>query len=731
MPVVMSHYRKLAARKLHVLEFFAASLLFTAAQADSQEIEPASSDDSTVTYPASYFEQFQPYSVNDMLDRIPGITVARGGGPGGGGGGPGSSRGADRRGLGAGGDQVLINGRRIAGKGNEGNSQLSRIPATQVSHIEIIRGTSGELDVRGASQIINIVLLEAESSSTVAYEVNMDHTFDGKYRGGIKASLNGQSGALSYFLSGEREPRWEFRDSRETSLLADGSPNERIRRDQTRDAWPVTLTANFGYDFTLNDVAHLNLQWVDDEQETLLERTLVDDKFDNPLVIYDEEDLPQDNQSWEVGGDYEHLFGDGSRFKTLFIVNESENLFLRERFDIEGADRIKNLYLSSFERNRERIVRSSYTFDLFSAQSIEAGVERAQTILDTSLQLGLLTGGDTADYFGGLTGVRDSNGTVEEMRYEYFAIHNWRLDDRQTLETTLLYEDSTISQTGDISQSRDFQFFRPKIDYRFDITPSLQFRTTIERDVAQLSFSDFTASAQNTGGTDDDQNELQGNPDLVQEKSWRYESNLEWRLPEDAGVINTNVFYNEIEDVIGRVDVSTPTQVLSANGNVGDAERWGIGLDGSLRLSFVGQPNMLVTWGVDLEDSSIIDPFTGEDRRLSRRGRGNTSWGLRHDIPERNMNWGFNIRNGIDGNRIFYDIDKTEEYSGDASYFGWFEMRGWGDLTYRFEARDGRYRCRFRTRYDNRAVGDGGFRETENSCFTTGPVYAIKIRGTF
>ncbi len=731
MPVVMSHYRKLAARKLHVLEFFAASLLFTAAQANSQEIEPASSDDSTVTYPASYFEQFQPYSVNDMLDRIPGITVARGGGPGGGGGGPGSSRGADRRGLGAGGDQVLINGRRIAGKGNEGNSQLSRIPATQVSHIEIIRGTSGELDVRGASQIINIVLLEAESSSTVAYEVNMDHTFDGKYRGGIKASLNGQNGALSYFLSGEREPRWEFRDSRETSLLADGSPNERIRRDQTRDAWPVTLTANVGYDFTLNDVAHLNLQWVDDEQETLLERTLVDDKFDNPVVIYDEEDLPQDSQSWEVGGDYEHLFGDGSRFKTLFIVNESENLFLRERFDIEGADRIKNLYLSSFERNRERIVRSSYTFDLFSAQSIEAGVERAQTILDTSLQLGLLTGGDTADYFGGLTGVRDSNGTVEEMRYEYFAIHNWRLDDRQTLETTLLYEDSTISQTGDISQSRDFQFFRPKIDYRFDITPSLQFRTTIERDVAQLSFSDFTASAQNTGGTDDDQNELQGNPDLVQEKSWRYDSNLEWRLPEDAGVINTNVFYNEIEDVIGRVDVSTPTQVLSANGNVGDAERWGIGLDGSLRLSFVGQPNMLVTWGVDLEDSSIIDPFTGEDRRLSRRGRGNTSWGLRHDIPERNMNWGFNIRNGIDGNSIFYDIDKTEEYSGDASYFSWFEMRGWGDLTYRFEARDGRYRCRFRTRYDNRAVGDGGFRETENSCFTTGPVYAIKIRGTF
>ena len=89
---------------------------------------PVTDEDSTVTYPAEFFSQFEPFSVNDMLDRIPGINVARGGG--GGGGGPGSSGGGNRRGLGMGGDQVLINGRRIAGKENEGSSQLSRIPAS-------------------------------------------------------------------------------------------------------------------------------------------------------------------------------------------------------------------------------------------------------------------------------------------------------------------------------------------------------------------------------------------------------------------------------------------------------------------------------------------------------------------------------------------------------------------------------------------------------------------------
>ena len=98
---------------------------------------PETASDATVTYPAEYFAQFNPYSVNDMLQRIPGISLARSGSRS-------QSRGGGR-GLGAGGEQVLINGRRIAGKSNEGDSQLSRIPASEVRYIEIIRGTSGEL----------------------------------------------------------------------------------------------------------------------------------------------------------------------------------------------------------------------------------------------------------------------------------------------------------------------------------------------------------------------------------------------------------------------------------------------------------------------------------------------------------------------------------------------------------------------------------------------------------
>ena len=115
--------------------------------------------DSTVRYPASYFAEWAPTTAQDMINRIPGVSggFGGGGGPGGGGfGGGGFGGGGGGRGLGAGGgDQILIDGKRMAGKGNQSRDQLGRISASQVDYIEIIRGTSGALDVRSTGQVIN------------------------------------------------------------------------------------------------------------------------------------------------------------------------------------------------------------------------------------------------------------------------------------------------------------------------------------------------------------------------------------------------------------------------------------------------------------------------------------------------------------------------------------------------------------------------------------------------
>ena len=315
------------------------------------------------------------------------------------------------------------------------------------------------------------------------------------------------------------------------------------------------------------------------------------------------------------------------------------------------------MFLKTFNQYEEQILRSSYSMSLNSTQDIELGVERAQTTLDSTLGLGLLSEtGSISESFGGLTPITNSDATVEEVRYEAFAVHNWRINNRMSLESTLIFEKSTIEQSGDVKKERDFDFVRPKIDYRFDITSSLQFRATIEKDVAQLSFNDFTT---NINSLDDDQNSVAGNPDLRQEQSWRYDVNLEYRFDNNNGVLNSNLFYHDLEDVIDKINVSTAKSIQSANGNIGDGKRYGGSFDASLRLASFNLPQLLLTSRIEVEDGAVADPFLSIDRRLLRQGRGQYRYGFRHDMASRNVNYGINVSGSFEGGSIVYAVSYT------------------------------------------------------------------------
>ena len=76
-----------------------------------------------------------------------------------------------------------------------------------------------------------------------------------------------------------------------------------------------------------------------------------------------------------------------------------------------------------------------------------------------------------------------------------------------------------------------------------------------EVDFRELAAPPMTVSPDvDVSDADDEQRDATaGNPNLVQEKAWQYEVNMEYRLPEDNGVLNARVFYHDLEDVIDRV----------------------------------------------------------------------------------------------------------------------------------------------------------------------------------
>ena len=698
-------------------------------------------DDSTVVYSAAYFAEYAPVTAQDMLNRIPGMdqssnsTIGRlSGGNRSGGSFQNVSGGG--RGLGSGdtGVQILINGKRTAGKNNNSQNQLTRIDADQVDRIEIIRGTSGDLDVRGSTQIANIVLYEELTSTSLNYDINADYYSDGHSEPGGSLTYGGQAGNLNFLVNAAATPQYSNRALNENSILPGYLPNDFIHEDRVIDQTTYALSTNLDYQINQNSSVRFNALLSEDDDPTEVDRVTVDLRNGAFLPSWERESSPGTKSNWEVGGDYEIRRDNGDRFKVLFIANENDTANIRERWNVFGdGSEEKNLFLDSSNIIEERILRGSYTMDLFDGQSIEFGAERAQTILDSKLALGVasLTGIPSPSH-GGLTAVKvpNANTRVEEIRYEPFAIHNWRLNSRMSVETSMVYEFSEIEQSGDFNQSRDFSFLKPKIDYRFDITPQLQLRFLVEKFVRQLSFTDFVAT---TDAEDDDSNILAGNRNLKPDFWWNYNLLAEYRLPNDIGVVSANLYQHHHVDFQQRIDVSTEEGVVkSAVGNIGNGDMYVFELKGSVRLSMFNLPNVLVTGTTNVRDSQVTDPFLDITRRFNNYHRGEFNVGFRHDVPQWRMNWGLQMRNRFDGNTKRWDIDDIEDDHADPYVTGFLEFIAFDDITFRLDARNltDVEICRDRTRYVGHIANDI-LEEIEFMCYGTGPTVSLKVSGTF
>lgn len=681
----------------------------------------APADDSTVVYPAEFFAPYSPVSVNDMLDRIPGVSV--------------SGRSGGGRGLGTGGD-LLINGQRLAGKDISPRDQLDRIAAREVEQIEIIRGTSGALDVRGSSQVINVVLTDVASRTSTSMEAVGRRNHDGQYELGGSLSHSRQTGGFQALFSLDASPGYENRISRETIHAPDESLIGTLHESNVRDRLSVELSGTMSYRVGAHRL-QFNSQYGDSSYPRTIQRDFRDRINDEFVSRREDEITDYDRDNWEVGGEYEYSFASGQRAQFLFIVNDQTRGSERERFristdDPSAAEREKTLFIASNQRTQERIGQGNYSFSFGDGQSLRLGLEQAQTLLDSSLRIGNAAGsGAASPDFGGLPPRPDlSNpGTrVEEMRHEGFAFHNWTLSRRLQLESSLVYETSEISQSGQVNTSRRFNFFRPAVDLRFDVTNALQLRASAERDISQLSFANFAA----TTNTDDRERDADaGNPELVPEKDMRYELGVEYRLPNDNGVLESRVIYRVTDDYIGRINATRDPEVpLSAIGNIGSAERWGFFNDVSTRLSYIGLPDAIFSAGLRLFDSRVTDPFLDEQRRISDRGWATA--GFRHDVTQWRLNYGFNYRYPFHGGRYETDITTITRNDNNANLNLFVSMVLLDDVTFRLESNNtlDDYRCRERERYAP-SIMSGDLQEIQRSCSSRYRRLTLRVQTTF
>lgn len=652
--------------------------------------QPVPDDQSVITYDKEYFIKYDPVTLLDMLQRVPGVQAildanSRQGGGGGGGTGRG---GQQERGFGSGGDQILINNRRLSGKANNINSTLQRISASTVQRVEIIRGASSDMDVQSQGLVVNVIMDEGASTSSTFWKVGGRLSEGYLFSPDILVSHNGSSGNLDYIFGLEAKQGQHIEHRLDEILTPDFVKTGDAGRNTDNVNKYLRFNGNLTYNDENGDELRLNAQYEPGKYRKREPRFTQDIGAARENQNWDED---QTSNKWEIGGDYtKNIDGLGS-WKTLFIANRDridKTAVYENILDTGDVPVFRN---TEYRVKKEKIIRTSLTAGIFSNQVIEVGGEAAINNFDKIF---------TNENFITDAYVISVNDDVEvkENRYEIFANHTYNVSSKMVLQSSLIGEFSKISSltvplVGDnIERSKKFSFLKPRADFRYDFNDRNQLRATIEKKVSQLDFQNFVA-------TYDANNDILrlGNTGIVPEKSWNYSIAYEHRLPDDAGALQVEFFYRDLTDYIELVDFTEffdtngnpiaqmDIDPISKSGNIPTARSFGIKTTGSLRLGFVGLPEAVFSIDYTWDDTDVIDQFSGVHRSFKWKAEHEFTFNFRHDVTDLGLSYGF--KGTIKSDSFRHEIDQMASTDNGDLYEAFVEKRIWNDmkLIFKFE----------------------------------------------
>lgn len=661
--------------------------------------EKAATSDTTISYSPDYFAQFQVVTLVDMIRVIPGgISIFNS-----------LDDAQQSRGLGATGAQILIDGKRMSGKANDMSTRLSRIQAEQVARIDLIRGSAEGLDIRSQGVLINVIL-KSDANDDVIYfsELGLNYNDQQQVRPELLVTASGRREQFEFDIGINHDLFLRATDF--TEDLMDASRNIQEIRTINREYLSTTnsITTNLQYTFDDGDVIRFNGLY----RAASSDEVNVEDQFalNSDIPLTEElQDISREDDIWEIGADYETDLGDIGSFKTIVVSTKRTNndQIIQSAINNGEANR-----LFSFQENSdeiEQIIRSNLTTQIFNEQTLELGVEAAFNELNAlqSFNLGTFESSE-----------------IKEDRYELFATHSLNITDLLHFQTAIIRESSTIKQDAiGIQNARTFNFWKPRIELRYDINPKNQLRLVADRSVSQLNLRNFIA----TRNTDDDTINF-GNPDLAPEKVWQYLIAYEHRLADDAGTIEIEVFKDEISDFI---TATRNADGSAGTGNIGDAKRLGLNFEVSGNLDFMGVSGVQLSFTYQLRDTEMIDPFLNIERRLNGVPTETFLLDFRHDLKNLGLVYGFDLNRRtyrFNQNRTRSEV-RTNVVDADVAYV---EYSISSSMRLRFEVlRPFKDRERYDRTFFDGDIADGIIDRIEYRQRAVKPTYVLTLQFTF
>lgn len=661
-------------------------------------------DGAILAYPASFFTEFSPVTARDMINRLPGFSLSDGD--------------TGRRGLADAFGNLLIDGQRPSDKTLGLGTVLQRIPANQVVRIELIREPLPEYEMRGYSQLANVILVEG-SGTRASFEHTLTRNNSSRLASAMQSSLTRPigSGELTLGLN------WEiWGPANDRTFISETPDGDLIARERYNDQRRYReIEPSISYAGPIGDAMQLR---VNANAEFVAWRRSISgfiyDGANQPEAYLDQEN---DERSWEaaLSATLDRDWGEGLASTTTFLLTRSDTDNGPETESINvfdsGVEQIRVAYQDAEE---ETALRHSFDWTLSDAHSLTFGAEAAFNALDASLAL-------FEDLGSGFVEIPlpVSDTRVEELRGELFADTVWVINDAFSLEGGLRYEYSEITQSGPSGQSRTFTYLKPRASATWRPGDQRRLRVSLERNVDQLDFGNFASSVD----LNSDQVDV-GNPDYRPQTDWTLEAEIEQRFNEDASVTLTlgRVWRQDLDDYIA---IITPTEVFDAPGNIGDGGLNRVTLEWTSPLGWLGLQNATLDGFVEWFDTNVDDPVTGVERSWSWISEWEVSFDFRQTFPERQMAWGWDYFYLSDASSYrvsrFTNIQRP---AGDLDVY--VETTRWLGLTTRLGAN---FTLDTTERQDlifyEGSRADGIERLHQQRYFDNGPQVFLSVRGAF
>lgn len=639
-------------------------------------------------FPAEWFSDASPANALDMVRRVPGFTLVEAD--------------ADVRGYAGAAGNVLVDGARPTSKRQDTSSLLKQIPARSVERIELVYPGAPGIDMGGYPVLANVVLRRDASS---------EWTVEAGAMAGA-AGWHAAQAQVDYGRRwGERRLDLAFKSSPE---LDDDSGHGRI--DGNDDEGPNGADWDVRKDKRKQDVeagwrqplagGKLSLDAAS-RGEAIRSATTIDSDDGDDERIHEDEDY----RETEFGARYLRRFGERTTLEAMAT---------RQRGDQHNTERSVEGEHDALAEEQfttgEDIGRLDLTHAIGKRLSLQAGLEVARNTLRSDNRL--VEDGTQVEVPGARV-------QVEERRSEASLGLTWQPAARWTLEAAMRLERSRLQQDGESASRRSFSYPKPRIALRWEQGAASQWRFALSREVGQLDFEDFAASASLDGHV-----VSAGNADLRPERSLRSELAWEWHPNEDAA-LTLGWIHERLADVVDRVMVAGDDDLFDAPGNIGDGRRDTLSLDLVMPLFARTLPGTRLRASLLARDSRVRDPATGEERRISEEKPIEGEIELSRELPAWGGKAGLLLEH-LGERETKYRFDRITREAEDMGWTLYLERAIGSGWRLRAEATDlfGRRFTEERVKYDGNRV-DGIVDEVESRRRLSPGTFSLSIRRSF